>query len=57
MPDKNHFVNAKSRKILVIYHKTKNPFGVHICMSTIFQLLLYTMKVKSPEDQVLSLEF
>ena len=35
----------------VVYHKTKNPFGVKICMNSSFQLLLYIMKVKSQEDQ------
>ena len=33
------------------YHKTNNPFGANICLSSSFQLLLYIMKVTSQEDQ------
>jgi len=46
---------AGSRKSLesssVVYHKTKGPFGTNICMNISFQLLLYIIKVKYPEDQ------
>ena len=35
----------------VVYHKTKNPFGVNISKKISFKLLLYIMKVESQEDQ------
>ena len=32
------------RNLSVVYHKTKNPFAVKICMNSSFELLLYIMK-------------
>ena len=50
--------HAKVRNSSIVYHKTKNTFGVKVCMNSSFQLLLDIMKVKSQEDQkICSLNF
>ena len=45
------YVTQKLRNSSVVCHKTKNPFGVKICMNSSFHVLLYIMKVKSQEVQ------
>jgi len=44
-------LTQKPRKSSVVYHKTKNPLGIEICVDISFQLLLYIVKMIYQEDQ------
>ena len=44
-------VMQKFRNSSIVFHKTKNTFGVKVCLNSSFQLLLDIMKEKSQEDQ------